>query len=190
MPCEASPHITGHGLRPPASDFMPSAMYIAGRHSLLPSVAGPTVLEVFFKVEANLRIGREGVLIADLPQSYPRSRAEATLVMTDTWPLAPSQVWCYSTPVVGTPSLLAGILALLAGRGILLAGRGILLVSRWPTTTNHGRQATSALSSSVLVRFSTKFLETPCKQSLSRANLKVLRGEKPNACMFNFFKQS
>ncbi|KAF5933287.1 hypothetical protein HYC85_029458 [Camellia sinensis] len=36
MPCEASPHITGHGLRPPASDFMPSAMYIAGRHSLLP----------------------------------------------------------------------------------------------------------------------------------------------------------
>ena len=36
-------------------------------------------------------IGREGVLIADLPQSYPSSRAEATLVMTDTWPLAPSQ---------------------------------------------------------------------------------------------------
>ena len=31
-----SPHITGHGLRPPASDFVPSAMYIAGRHSLLP----------------------------------------------------------------------------------------------------------------------------------------------------------
>ncbi|KAF5938102.1 hypothetical protein HYC85_025608 [Camellia sinensis] len=35
MPCEASPHITGHGLRPPASDFIPSAMDIAGRHSLL-----------------------------------------------------------------------------------------------------------------------------------------------------------
>ena len=31
------------------------------------------------------------MLIADLPQSYPSSRAEATLVMTDTWPLAPSQ---------------------------------------------------------------------------------------------------
>ena len=36
MPCEASPHITGHGLRPLASDFMLSAMYIAGRHHLLP----------------------------------------------------------------------------------------------------------------------------------------------------------
>ena len=32
-----------------------------------------------------------GVLIADLPQSYPSSRAEATLVMTDTWPSAPRQ---------------------------------------------------------------------------------------------------
>ncbi|KAF5932695.1 hypothetical protein HYC85_028866 [Camellia sinensis] len=39
MPCEASLHITGHGLRPPASDFMPSAMYIAGRHSLLPLIS-------------------------------------------------------------------------------------------------------------------------------------------------------
>ena len=37
-------------------------------------------------VEADLRIGREGVLIADLPQSYPSSRAEATVVMTDTCP--------------------------------------------------------------------------------------------------------
>ena len=36
-------------------------------------------------------IGREGVLIADLLQSYPSSRAEATLVMMDTWPLAPSR---------------------------------------------------------------------------------------------------
>ena len=35
MPCEASPHITGHGQRPPAGVLMPSAMYIAGRHSLL-----------------------------------------------------------------------------------------------------------------------------------------------------------
>ncbi|KAF5932156.1 hypothetical protein HYC85_028327 [Camellia sinensis] len=34
MPYEASPHITGHGLRPPASDFMPSAMYIAGTRGL------------------------------------------------------------------------------------------------------------------------------------------------------------
>ena len=36
MPCEASPHITGHGQRPPAGVLLPSAMYIAGRHSLLP----------------------------------------------------------------------------------------------------------------------------------------------------------
>ena len=36
-------------------------------------------------------IGREGVLIADFPQSYPSSRAEATLVMTDMWPSAPRQ---------------------------------------------------------------------------------------------------
>ncbi|KAF5949223.1 hypothetical protein HYC85_015180 [Camellia sinensis] len=42
-------------------------------------------------VEAGLRIGQEGVLIADLPQSYPSSRAKATLVMTDTWPSAPSR---------------------------------------------------------------------------------------------------
>ncbi|KAF5934453.1 hypothetical protein HYC85_030624 [Camellia sinensis] len=42
-------------------------------------------------VEADLRIGREGVLIADLSQSYPSSRAEATLVMTDAWPSVSSQ---------------------------------------------------------------------------------------------------
>ena len=36
MPCEASPHITGHDQRPPAGVLLPSAMYIAGRHSLLP----------------------------------------------------------------------------------------------------------------------------------------------------------
>ena len=42
-------------------------------------------------VQADLRITRAGVLIADLPQSYPSSRVEATLVMTDTWPSALSQ---------------------------------------------------------------------------------------------------
>ena len=31
------------------------------------------------------------MLIADLPRSYPSSRAKTTLVMTDTWPSAPSQ---------------------------------------------------------------------------------------------------
>ncbi|KAF5932598.1 hypothetical protein HYC85_028769 [Camellia sinensis] len=36
MPCEASPHTTGHGQRPPAGVLLPSAMYIAGRHCLLP----------------------------------------------------------------------------------------------------------------------------------------------------------
>ncbi|KAF5933154.1 hypothetical protein HYC85_029325 [Camellia sinensis] len=42
-------------------------------------------------VEAGLRTGRKGVLIADLPRSYPSSRAETTPVMTDMWPSAPSQ---------------------------------------------------------------------------------------------------
>ena len=36
MPCEASPHTTGHGQRPPAGVLLPSAIYIAGRHFLLP----------------------------------------------------------------------------------------------------------------------------------------------------------
>ena len=36
IPCEASPHVTGQGQRPPAGVLLPSAMYIAGRHSLLP----------------------------------------------------------------------------------------------------------------------------------------------------------
>ena len=36
MPCEASPHITGHGHRPPAGVLLPSTMFFAGRHSLLP----------------------------------------------------------------------------------------------------------------------------------------------------------
>ncbi|KAF5932877.1 hypothetical protein HYC85_029048 [Camellia sinensis] len=40
-------------------------------------------------VEAGLRTGRKGVLIADLPRSYPSSRAETTPVMTDMWPSAP-----------------------------------------------------------------------------------------------------
>ncbi|KAF5933099.1 hypothetical protein HYC85_029270 [Camellia sinensis] len=43
------------------------------------------------RVEAGLRTGRKGVLIADLPRSYPSSRAETTPVMTDMWPSAPSQ---------------------------------------------------------------------------------------------------
>ncbi|KAF5932592.1 hypothetical protein HYC85_028763 [Camellia sinensis] len=99
MPCEASPHITGHGLRPPASDFMPSAMYIAGPKECSWSswswfgaeeAAGTSFVKKVFKVEADLRIGREGVLIANLLQSYPSSQAEATLVMTDMWPLAPN----------------------------------------------------------------------------------------------------
>ena len=42
--------------------------------------------EISRLVEADLRIGRKGVLIADFPQSYLSSRAETTLVMTDTWP--------------------------------------------------------------------------------------------------------
>mgnify|MGYP003702533515 CR=1 FL=1 len=42
-------------------------------------------------VEAWLRTWRKGVLIADLPRSYPSSRTEATLVKTDAGPLALSQ---------------------------------------------------------------------------------------------------
>ncbi|KAF5934224.1 hypothetical protein HYC85_030395 [Camellia sinensis] len=45
-------------------------------------------------LEAGLRTGRKGVLIADLPRSYPSSRAETTPVMTDTWPSAPSEWGC------------------------------------------------------------------------------------------------
>ena len=71
-------------------------------------------------------------------------------------------VWCQSTPVAGMSSFLSGTLSFLS--------------SRWPAATIHGRQATGALPIIVLVRCSREFLETPCKQSLSRANWKVLRG--------------
>ncbi|KAF5933540.1 hypothetical protein HYC85_029711 [Camellia sinensis] len=54
---------------------------------------------LFSAVESGLRTGREGVLIADLHQSYPSSRAEATLVMTDMWP--------FGTESGGSPGTIA-----------------------------------------------------------------------------------
>ncbi|GMQ09951.1 hypothetical protein CsSME_00053148 [Camellia sinensis var. sinensis] len=102
-------------------------------------------------------------------------------------------LWCHSTPVAGSATLMAGTLALLAGSSFswpvchwcipqlcfvwchstpvagsatLMAGTLALLAGRWPAAAPHGRYATGAFPSFVLVRFSSKFLRTPCKQSL------------------------
>ncbi|KAF5931836.1 hypothetical protein HYC85_028007 [Camellia sinensis] len=61
-------------------------------------------------VEAGLRTGRKGVLIADLPRSYPSSQAETTSVMTDMWPSAPipslmTSEFCQRGATVDTPFL-------------------------------------------------------------------------------------
>ena len=66
---------------------------------------------------------------------------------------------------------MAGSSSLVAGSGLQLAGRGTFLAGRGPAESIHGRQATGAILSKCLVRWSRKILEygQPCKQSLSKA---------------------
>ncbi|KAF5933061.1 hypothetical protein HYC85_029232 [Camellia sinensis] len=82
------------------SGFAPNTCILPwkGRECLMghphtpPAAAGGHRMVFFFYrhfLEAGLRTGRKGVLIADLPRSYPSSRAETTPVMTDMWPSAP-----------------------------------------------------------------------------------------------------
>ncbi|KAF5933113.1 hypothetical protein HYC85_029284 [Camellia sinensis] len=84
LPLRGRVGLVDHPYPPPA---------VARCHRLVFAATGNVVCRpaLFVAVEAGLRTGRKGVLIADLPRSYPSSRAETTPVMTDMWPSAPSQ---------------------------------------------------------------------------------------------------
>ena len=61
MLCEASPHTTGSGQRPPAGLFLPAALFVAGRHILLP-VRIVCCRSALFFVEINF-LGRRPLFI-------------------------------------------------------------------------------------------------------------------------------